>query len=120
MISQIYLFYTYINFEGVIGQDSFNIRYHLKIPKGERLRNLLLHTSDDYVPIVKESGGAIMTVKGVVSSNEKWIKAFPISLKEIILNQIKRDGIACKSCSCVKDGMARTRLQCVNTNRNNC
>ena len=107
-------------FLGVIGQDSFNVRYHLKIPKGERLRNIPFHTSDDYVPIVKESGGALMTVRGLVSKNEKWIKAFPISLREIILNQIKNDGIACKSCSCVKDVLGFGQLQCANSIENAC
>jgi len=107
--------------KGVIGQDSFNTRYHLKIPRGERLRSLIFPTSDDYVPIVKESGGAVMTVKGLLSSsNEKWVKAFPISLRQIILNQIKKDGRACKSCSCVEGDMRMMHLQCTNTDESSC
>ena len=104
----------------VIGQDSSNMRYHLKIPKGEERRNLFFHTSDDYVPIVKESAGAILAAKGLISSNEKWRKAFPISLNQIILNQIINDRSTCKSCSCVKDDWGFPQFQCSNAIRDRC
>ncbi len=102
----------HFRFSDIIGKDSFQKRYHLKIPKGERLRNLAFHTADDYTPIVKESRGAIMTIKALMSTNEKWMKAFPRSLTEILHSQIKFDKKHCKECKCVMSSEGLGVLRC--------
>ena len=89
-------------FSDVIGKDSSNKRYHSRIAKGEKLRSIVFPPADDYLPIVKETRGAVMTIKGLMSSNEKWMKAFPISLNSIIQSQIREDKSMCKTCVCMK------------------
>ena len=104
----------------IIAKDSFNTRYHLKIPRGERLRNLAFRTADDYIPIIKESGGGIMTIKALISSNEKWMKAFPVSFNHIMLKQIRNDKRRCKSCRCGRHREGHGVLQCSSSMATKC
>eukprot|EP00794_Sanderia_malayensis_P009953 gene9953-10973_t len=101
----------------IIGKDSFNRRYHLKIPKGERLRSLAIGTADDYMPIVKESRGAVMTVKALLSSNEKWMKAFPVSLVEVLHRQVTFDKSHCKKCHCALNKEGQGSFVCIRADR---
>ena len=96
----------------MIGKDSFNTRYHLKIPNGETLRMLSIDTYDDYVPLVKESRGGIMALKSLTSLNDKWMKAFPISFKRMILKQVQNDKTRCKACRCVPRADGYGEMRC--------
>ena len=113
-------FYSHIFTADIIAKDSFNTRYHLKIPRGERLRNLAFRATDDYTPIIKESGGGIMTIKALISSNEKWMKAFPVSFNHIILKQIRNDKRRCKSCRCGRHREGHGVLQCSSSMTTRC
>ena len=84
----------------MIGKDSFGMRYHVRLPGGESFNTIRFPPPDDYMPLIKETGGAIFTLKAFVSNHSKWSKALPISISKALGMQIEQDQTRCKICKC--------------------
>lgn len=103
---------TYKMRRDVIGKDSCGKRYHVREPLGQNFRQLQFPNSDDYIPLVKQSNGAVFTLKAFVSQKSKWTKALPLSVNEVLSSQLKMDQKQLKDCS--GDG------RCKNVANNGC
>ena len=90
-----YLFCT-----DVIGKDSSGKRYHVREPLGEDFPNVSFPPSDDYIPLVKQTRGAVFNLKAFTDSNAKWAKALPLTLSSALKLQAINDQKQCKQCSC--------------------
>ena len=56
--------------------------------------------TDDYIPFVKQTHGAVFALKAFTNEGSGWSKAVPISTAEILRKQIARDAATCKECKC--------------------
>lgn len=86
--------------KGVIGKDSYGKRYHIREPLGQSYRRLNFPSPDDYIPLVKQSRGAVFTLKAFGQKSVKWSKALPLSLSKVLTQQIMKDQKQCKVCTC--------------------
>jgi len=96
----------------VIGKDSFGHRYHVRLPKGERIGSIQFPPPDDYMPLVKETGGAVFTLKALTSSRSIWSKSTGIAIGKAISLQINRDQTLCKTCYCNRCENNANRAEC--------
>ena len=99
-IPQFVLKVIYVLNKGVIGKDSYGKRYHIREPLGQDFRRLNFPSPDDYIPLVKQSRGAVFTLKAFIQNNAKWSKALPLSLSKVLTQQIAKDQKQCKACTC--------------------
>ena len=86
----------------VIGKDSYSKRYHVREPLGQDLPRVSFPPSDDYIPLVKQTRGAVFTLKAFLRNNAKWSKALPISISKVLSMQARIDQNQCKECVCGK------------------
>jgi len=85
----------------VVAKDSHGTRYNVYKPKGELFkRGVSFPPTDDYIPYVKQTKGAAISLKAFTSGNAAWTKALPISLSELLRKQIDADLKQCKQCAC--------------------
>ncbi|XP_065667671.1 uncharacterized protein LOC101240168 isoform X3 [Hydra vulgaris] len=84
----------------VIGKDSFGMRYLNRLPKGEKHSSVQFPPPDDYMPLIKQSQGAVFTLKAFVSNLPIWEKSWYIALSSALQLQIARDRKLCKECDC--------------------
>lgn len=96
----------------MIGKDSFGHRYHVRLPKGERIGSIQFPPPDDYMPLVKETGGAVFTLKALTSSRTIWSKSTGIAIGKAISLQINRDQKLCKTCYCNRCENNAYRAEC--------
>lgn len=94
------LFVFFFFNKGVIGKDSYGKRYHIREPLGRDFGRLNFPSPDDYIPLVKQSRGAVFTLKAFVQNNVKWNKSLPLSLSKVLTQQIVKDQNQCKACTC--------------------
>merc|ERR1712168_317453 len=92
--------YNRMTRNNVIGKDSEGNRYNVFKPKGEQFKTVSFPPTDDYIPYVKQTGGAAIALNAFTSDDAAWSKALPISLTEILRKQIDADLNKCKECSC--------------------
>lgn len=76
------------------------MRYNVRLPEGQNIGRVTFPTPDDYMPLVKESGGAIFILKAFVLADRKWISSIPTAITKAIRLQIERDQKICKECKC--------------------
>jgi len=96
----------------VIAKDSHRTRYHVRMPEGEEFsRGISFPPTDDYIPYVKQTGGAVFTLKAFTTKDDAWSKALPSSVTRILQKQIDKDVNQCKNCNC---------LDCKNVDRREC
>lgn len=84
----------------VIGKDSFGMRYHVRLAKGESFNSIRFPPPDDYLPLVKQTRGGVFALKAFVSKQSRWQKALPVSLSKAIKLQIEGERKNCKECKC--------------------
>lgn len=84
----------------IIGKDSSGKRYHVREPLGEDFPNVSFPPPDDYIPLVKQSRGAVFTLKAFTKNSAKLTKALPITLSSAVKLQAKIDQNQCKECMC--------------------
>lgn len=69
----------------VIAKDSQRTRYHVHMPKGEQFtRGVAFPPTDDYIPYVTQTGGAVFTLKAFTTKQPAWTKALPTSVIEVL------------------------------------
>ncbi|XP_066921867.1 uncharacterized protein [Clytia hemisphaerica] len=86
----------------IIGKDSYGRRYYVREPLGRDSPRTRFPKQDDYIPLVKQSRGAVFTLKAFLNGNSKWSKALPFSVSKVISLQSKTDQHQCKECACAK------------------
>jgi len=86
----------------VIGKDSYGKRYHVREPLGQDFSGVPFPPADDYIPLVKQTRGAVFTLKAFIRNHAKWSKALPVSITKVLSLQTKMDQNQCKECVCGK------------------
>lgn len=75
-------------------------RYLTRIPDGENVGAAFFPAPDNYMQLVRQTGGGIFSLKAFVGKNSKAKKAIPRTMKMAIGRQVREILSACKECSC--------------------
>jgi len=85
----------------IIAKDSHKTRYHLNLPEGEPFsHSVSFPRTDDYIPFVKQTRGAVFTLNAFTNDGPVWTKALPTTVAEVLRKQIDKDTQQCKKCVC--------------------
>ena len=76
------------------------MRYLIRLPKGEKHSSIQFPPPDDYMPLVKQTYGAVFALKAFVSDSAALVKSWHIALSTALQLQIDRDRKLCKECDC--------------------